>query len=67
MPEAEVALTHDDDWRALLYDNDEVFPERAELLRRLKDKYTIASEAGSVYLVPKETWAQRTAGCISAA
>uniref|UniRef100_A0A0W0FXC1 Uncharacterized protein n=1 Tax=Moniliophthora roreri TaxID=221103 RepID=A0A0W0FXC1_MONRR len=47
-PEAEITLTHDQDWFALLEDGEDTLPNDAELLRRLREKFTLTVRDGVV-------------------
>lgn len=51
--EARAAVTHDDDWCALIEDADEQFPNDEELLMRVRQKYTPVLESGLIGLVPR--------------
>ncbi|KAJ6588036.1 hypothetical protein B0H19DRAFT_1366768 [Mycena capillaripes] len=39
--QADVAVTHDDEWVSVLNENDEEIPDDCELVRRIADKYNI--------------------------
>ncbi|KAJ7599939.1 hypothetical protein C8J56DRAFT_3537 [Mycena floridula] len=55
-----VAITHDEDWCALLRDKDERFPQDTELRRRLQEKYEVIVEGGAIQLRPRLPCLSRT-------
>ncbi|KAF7329773.1 Serine threonine-protein [Mycena kentingensis (nom. inval.)] len=52
-PEAEVIITHDDEWSSVLNDTDTERPDPAEMLTRIQRKFRIVNENGTVYLAPR--------------
>ncbi|KAJ7600053.1 hypothetical protein C8J56DRAFT_4766 [Mycena floridula] len=55
-----VAITHDDEWRALLTDQDLSFPDDAELERRVQEKYEVVVHGGAIQLRPRVVRPTRT-------
>ncbi|KAF7356191.1 hypothetical protein MVEN_00950400 [Mycena venus] len=50
-PTATVAITHDDEWASVLTEDDHEMPTRYELIRRISNKFDIATTpSGAVYL-----------------
>ncbi|KAF7354054.1 Cell division control protein [Mycena venus] len=47
---ANVAVAHDDEWMALLNENDEEFPDDCELIRRISGKYGLDTSSAGVCL-----------------
>jgi len=58
VPYAQVAVTHDHDWCALMTEEDVLPLNEDELIRRVRDKYDLvfcSGNSGSVFLSPKAT------------
>ncbi|KAJ7458392.1 hypothetical protein B0H11DRAFT_187049 [Mycena galericulata] len=50
VPNAEVVIVHDDDWTAVISDDEQDLPDAAEMIRRIQNKYKIVNDHGGVYL-----------------
>ncbi|KAJ7669002.1 hypothetical protein B0H17DRAFT_216242 [Mycena rosella] len=49
VPDAVVAVTHDDEWTSVLNESDDEFPEDNELIKRISNKFDINSSSGTDY------------------
>ncbi|KAJ7673118.1 hypothetical protein DFH06DRAFT_55381 [Mycena polygramma] len=55
VPDASSVIVHDDDWAALLRDNEAEPPDAAELLRRARKVFKITHENGGAYFTRRKT------------
>ncbi|KAJ7167815.1 hypothetical protein C8R46DRAFT_1094240 [Mycena filopes] len=53
VPDANSVVIHDDDWAALIREDETELPDAAEMIRRAQTKFKIVKEKGGVYLAPR--------------